>query len=199
VERRNPSVAAGERRAQVHAGECHAGAERGRFDARRRAQHVEQTLPELLLRGGVGVARRREREAGDQHLRGYSGLAAGEMQVIFYLAPFPAGEAIRQKALAAGLETPAQINRRRSSGGYKNREAYAALRMSQLRNSPLRRAEGKIIYLSEEHDLDWNAIDQRPSHRKSEVANPFPLPSSASLPKIDADSGLIRAVEGGRG
>ncbi|HJZ95089.1 MAG TPA: ADP-ribosylglycohydrolase family protein [Candidatus Solibacter sp.] len=31
------------------------------------------------------------------------------MQVMFYEAPFPAGEAIRQKALAAGLETPAQI------------------------------------------------------------------------------------------
>ena len=31
------------------------------------------------------------------------------MQVIFYEAPFPAGEAIRRKALAAGLETPAQI------------------------------------------------------------------------------------------
>jgi hypothetical protein len=31
------------------------------------------------------------------------------MQVIFYLAPLPAGEAIRQKALAAGLETPTQI------------------------------------------------------------------------------------------
>jgi len=31
------------------------------------------------------------------------------MQVIFYLAPVPAGEAIRQKANAAGLQTPAQI------------------------------------------------------------------------------------------
>jgi hypothetical protein len=31
------------------------------------------------------------------------------MQVIFYEAPFPAGEAIRRKALAAGMETPAQI------------------------------------------------------------------------------------------
>jgi hypothetical protein len=31
------------------------------------------------------------------------------MQVIFYEAPFPAGEAIRRKALAAALETPAQI------------------------------------------------------------------------------------------
>jgi hypothetical protein len=31
------------------------------------------------------------------------------MQVIFYEAPFPAGEAIRRKALAAGLETPAPI------------------------------------------------------------------------------------------
>jgi len=31
------------------------------------------------------------------------------MQVIFYEAPMPAGEAIRRKALAAGLETPAQI------------------------------------------------------------------------------------------
>jgi len=31
------------------------------------------------------------------------------MQVIFYEAPVPAGEAIRQKANAAGLETPAQI------------------------------------------------------------------------------------------
>jgi hypothetical protein len=31
------------------------------------------------------------------------------MQVMFYEAPFPAGEAIRRKALAAGLETPAQI------------------------------------------------------------------------------------------
>ena len=30
-------------------------------------------------------------------------------------------------------------------------------------------------------------------------ADHFPLPSSASLPKIEADSGLIRAVEGGRG
>jgi hypothetical protein len=27
----------------------------------------------------------------------------------------------------------------------------------------------------------------------------FPLPSSASLPKIEADDGLICAVEGGRG
>src|SRR5262245_8907046 len=31
------------------------------------------------------------------------------MQVIFYGSPFPAGEAIRGKALAAGLQTPAQI------------------------------------------------------------------------------------------
>src|SRR5689334_11088611 len=31
------------------------------------------------------------------------------MQVIFYLAPLPAGEAIRRKALAAGLDTPTQI------------------------------------------------------------------------------------------
>jgi hypothetical protein len=31
------------------------------------------------------------------------------------------------------------------------------------------------------------------------LANHFPLPSSASLPKIEADDGLIRAVEGGRG
>jgi hypothetical protein len=28
---------------------------------------------------------------------------------MFYEAPFPAGEAIRRKALAAGLETPAEI------------------------------------------------------------------------------------------
>ena len=31
------------------------------------------------------------------------------MQVMFYLAPFPAGETLRRKALAAGLETPAEI------------------------------------------------------------------------------------------
>src|SRR5262249_16742661 len=31
------------------------------------------------------------------------------MQVMFYLGPVPAGEAIRRKANAAGLETPAQI------------------------------------------------------------------------------------------
>jgi hypothetical protein len=30
------------------------------------------------------------------------------------------------------------------------------------------------------------------------LADPFPLPSSASLPKIEADDGLVRAVEGGR-
>jgi hypothetical protein len=31
------------------------------------------------------------------------------------------------------------------------------------------------------------------------LANHFPLPSSASLPKTEADDGLIRAVEGGKG
>ena len=30
------------------------------------------------------------------------------------------------------------------------------------------------------------------------LANHLPLPSSGSLPKIEADDGLIRAVEGGR-
>ncbi len=37
------------------------------------------------------------------------------MQVIFYLAPFPAGEGIRRKALAAGLETPASSGKRGTS------------------------------------------------------------------------------------
>ena len=47
----------------------------------------------------------------DQWSRAIQALASYPrvMQVMFYESPFPAGDAIRRKAPAAGLETPAQI------------------------------------------------------------------------------------------